>query len=199
MPETTLDLAFKGARDYLHGTDVFNQTLSWLENALPDAPIQDIDFSFHHLARHRIELILGALPEGVEAFAVCSFSQAGQRQKAYLIETEEPVTGRYPYPEDEMVAPMEYDLAAKRGVLRGSIAYSDIEIWVAMTKALHYKVFPQYSGKWLFVRGRFPRYSGHTQADERTLVIAASFNDRLTRSEVLLDGQKVGEIYFSIV
>ena len=51
MLETMLDLDFKGGRDYLHGTDIFNQTLSWLTQSLPDAPIENIDFSFHHLAR----------------------------------------------------------------------------------------------------------------------------------------------------
>jgi hypothetical protein len=70
---------------------------------------------------------------------------------------------------------------------------------VAMTKAMHQKVFPQLKGKWLFVRGRFPQFVQHSPAKERSLVIAASFNDKLTRSETFLDGVKSGEIYFSIV
>jgi hypothetical protein len=84
-------------------------------------------------------------------------------------------------------------------VLRGKAPYSDIELWVAMTKALHYKAFAQSKGKWLFVRGRFPEYVRQAPANERALVIAASFHDKLTRSEALVDGVKVGEIYFSIV
>lgn len=199
MLETMLDLDFKGGRDYLHGTDIFNQTLFWLTQSLPDAPIENIDFSFHHLARHRIRAVLGQPPAGAEPFSVCAFTQAGQRQKAYLSETDQPVNGRYPYAEDEMVAPMTFDLAAREGALRGPVPYSDIEVWVAMTKALHYKVFPQYPGKWLFVRGRFSHYSEQSGVNDRLLRIAASFNDRLTRSEVILDAHKVGEIYFSIV
>lgn len=199
MLETTLDLAFKGGRDYLHGTDIFNQTLSWLTQALPGAPIEAIDFSFHHLARQRIRAVLGQPPAGVEPFSVCAFTQAGQRQKVYLSETDQPVTGRYPYPEDDLVAPMTFDLVVREGRLSGPVAYSDIEVWVAMTKALHYHVFPQYSGKWLFVRGRFPSFSEQAAVNDRLLRIAASFNDRLTRSEVILDGHKFGEIYFSIV
>jgi hypothetical protein len=34
---------------------------------------------------------------------------------------------------------------------------------------------------------------------ERKIIIAASFNDKLTRTELLIDGAKVGDIFFSIV
>jgi len=199
MAQTMFDLAFKGKRDYLHGTDVFNQTLFWLQGALPDAPIEDIDFSFHHLARHQVGVRIGVAPTDQPAYSVCAFTQDGRRQKAYLVETDLPVTRRYPYPEDEIVAPMQVDLARRRGVLHGTADYTDIEVWVAMTKALHHAIFPQAPGKWFFVRGRFPNYTRRSEARERTLAIAASLHDRLTRSEVLLDGRKVGEIFFSMV
>ncbi len=198
MAQTMLDLAFKGNRNYLHGTDVFNQTLLWLQDALPGAPIEDIDFSFHRLARHQVGIRIGAAPEGQPVYAVCAFAQSGQRQKAHLIETDLPVTGRYPYAEDKIVAPMRIDLSQRRGLLLGSVDYTDIEVWVAMTKALHQAVFPQAPGKWLFVRGRFAAYVRHSAANERALAIVASLHDRLTRSEVLLDGRKVGEIFFSL-
>ena len=199
MDQTVFELAFKGKRDYLHGTDVFNQTLFWLQDALPHAPIEDIDFSFHHLAHHQVGVRIGTPPTGQSAYSVCAFTQAGRREKAYLVETDRPVTGRYPYAEDEIVAPMQIDLATRRGVLLGSVAYTDIEVWVAMTKALHQAVFPQAPGKWLFVRGRFPTYTRRSGARQRTLAIAANLRDRLTRSEAFLDGRKVGEIFFSMV
>lgn len=197
MFEQQLELKYKGARDYLQGPDIYNETLAWLTSQKDE--VKDIDFTFHRLARHQLKAVAGAAPEGSEPVAVCAFTSGGVRERAHLVETEQAVTGRYPYPEDEIVSSMELDLAARKGVLRGEAAYSDIEVWVAMTKVLHYKVFPQLKGKWLFVRGRFPRYVRHSAASERTLVIAASFNDKLTRSEAWLDGVKVGEIYFSIV
>lgn len=197
MLERQLALQYKGDRNYLHGTDLFNETLTWLGSEKGE--LKDIDFAFHRLATRQLMARVGAAPEGIEPMAVCTYTSGGVREKAYLTETDQAVSGRYPYPEDEIVSRMEIDLAARRGVLRGDTGYSDIETWVAMTKALHYKVFTQLQGKWLFVRGRFPQYVRHARADERTLVIAASFNDKLTRSEALLEGVKVGEIYFSIV
>lgn len=197
MLEYKLDLQFKGERKYLHGTDIFNETLTWLGSQKSE--IKDIDFTFHRLAAHQLKAVYGATPEGSEPVAVCSYTSGAGRERVYLIETDQGVSGRYPYPEDELVSKMEIDIPARRGVLHGDVAYSDIEVWVAMTKALHYKVFPHLQGKWLFVRGRFPQYVQHSGSGERTLTIASSFNDKLTRSEALLDGVKVGEIYFSIV
>jgi hypothetical protein len=200
MQRKLLDLEFKGERAYLHGTDLFNATVAWLESILPDSAITDIDFSFHHLAHHQPQVILDAQPPGgTEPFAICACTSAGVRHRAYLIETEALVAGRYPYPEDEIVQPMEIDLTARKGVLRAPATYTNIETWVAMTKALHCKAFPHLKGKWLFVRGRFPRYAPHAKSSECALTIKANFNDRLTRSEILLDNAKAGEIYFSIV
>lgn len=197
MLEQQLDLKYKGARDYLHGTDIFNEVLTWLSTQRVE--VKDIDFAFHRLAANQLKAVLGALPEGTEPAAVCAFTSEGVREKVHLVETDRVVTERYPFPEDEIVNSMEIDLAGRKAVLHGETPYSDIELWVAMTKALHYKAFPQLKGKWLFVRGRFPQYVRHSPSQERTLVIAASFNDKLTRSEAMLDGIKVGEIYFSIV
>lgn len=198
MNEFLLDLRFKGERDYLHGTDMFNATLNCLQTRALKSGVKDVDFSIHRLGRSQVKLSMEAPPAGIEPVAVCAFT-AEERQRAYLIETGHAITSRYPYPEDEIVSSMEVDVAARCGRLHGETAYTDIEVWVAMTKALHYKVFPNLNGKWMFVRGRFPQYSRHTRTKEQSLVISSSFNDKLTRSEISLDGVKAGDIYFSIV
>ncbi|MEW6133717.1 MAG: hypothetical protein AB1591_11235 [Pseudomonadota bacterium] len=197
MAEQIMNFQYKGSRDYIHGTDIFNETLAWLSGRKGE--VRDIDFTFHRVAAKQLKLVPGPLPEGVEPVAACAFKSAEGREKAYLVETEQAVAGRYPYDEDEIVGAMAFDLDGRKATLRAQTGYSDIEVWVAMTKALHYKVFPQLEGKWLFVRGRFPAYERHTAAQERVLAIAASFNDKLTRSEAWQDGVKVGEIFFSIV
>lgn len=192
-----LQLRYKGSRDYLHGTDIYNETLSWLEGTLGE--IKEIDFAFHHLAKHQIEVTTDIPAGEQEPVAICSFLCKGTRQRIFLIETGDAVTDRYPYPEDELVGPMVVDIEKRRGILHAALPYSEIEIWVAMTKALHYKAFPLLQGKWLFVRGRFARFVRHEPLGVRELGIAASFNNKLTRSEALFDGVKAGEIFFSIV
>lgn len=197
MFEYDLDLKYKGSRDYLHGTDIFSSTLNCLFARF--GKIENIDFAFHRQAHQQLKLVVGDSPLEERAAAVCSFSVDGIRKRAGLYETQNGVTERYPYPEDEIVSSMDIDILGRKGILLGGRGYSDIEIWVAMTKALHYRVFSQSKGKWFFVRGRFHQYTASSVAERRELVIASAFNDKLTRCEAVQDGVKLGEIYFSIV
>jgi hypothetical protein len=191
-----LQLKFKGNRTYLHGTDMFNQTLDWLSSVRDD--VRDIDFAFHRLATRQLEAVAGPAPAGVTPVAVCAYTCEDGREWAHVVETDEEVNGRYPYPEDEIVAQMAIDLVSRRGVLRGDSGFSDIEVWVAMTKALHLAAFPDLPGKWLFVRCRCPEYTRHSTG-ERMVAITGVLSAKLTRSETYVDGRRTGEIFFSMV
>lgn len=197
MLESQFEFKYKGGRDYIHGTDIFNQTLDWLRCSKGD--VYDIDFAFHRLAVRQLKAVAGDQLEAVEPAATCSYTAGGVRQRFHLIETIETVTRRYPYPEDEIVKEMQVDPAKRQGVLASDVHYSDIEVLVAMTKALHHKVFPHLKGKWLFVRGRFSEPLPNVNVKKRAITIVTSFNEKLTRSEAVQDGVKVGEIFFSIV
>ena len=191
-----LNLQFKGDRNYLHGSDIYNETLTWLE--LYRGNVESIDFSFHQITSRQLFAIVGVLPRGVDPVAVCFFSANGAREQLYVVESEHVVIERYQYPEEEIASQMEIDLATRSCVFRGEFAYSDIELWVAMAKDLHYKVFPLKTGKWWFVRGRYPRYEFRSQSLKRTLCIVSNLNNKFTKSEVFLDDHKAGEIYFAI-
>ena len=197
MPITNLDLQFKGERNYLHGTDIFSSTLSYLSSERGE--IENIDFAFHHQGFHQLQIILGDLPEGLEPVAVCAFSSGGIREKAYLIETNQTIKNRYPYSEEEIASRLMIDLEERSAVLLGDVRHSEIETLVAMGKALHLKVFPELKGRWLFVRIRLNRYSKHLGSQERTIVIATIFNQKFTRCEAFYDGVKAGELYGCII
>lgn len=196
MLEQLMEFKLKGERNYIHGTDIYNQTITKLMTT--EGEIEDIDFSFHRIATHQLKVLLNTPQEGMEPVAVLTFTSHGSRNKAYLIETENKVEERYPYPEDEIVAQISFDTTRRQCTLSGESTYSDIEVWVAMIKALHSRVFPELKGKWLFVRARFAEFNQRSSATKRSVVIAASFNDKLTRNETYLNGVKVGEIFFSI-
>ena len=194
-----LNLQLKGDRSYLHGTDLYNTALMWLASEGGCQDICDIDIAFHRLATHEVLISLDCESvQAGEAIAVCTFTDAMGRRRAYLSETAAPVVDSYVYPEDEVIAGARFNLQEKRVYLSVSPPYSDIEVWVALTKALHQRVYKGIGGKWLFVRGKFPRYIRERQAGERELAIVSNFQNKLTRSEAFVDGKKVGEIYFSL-
>jgi len=195
--EKPLAPLFKGSRDYLHGTDIYNKVITVLNEN--NSAVSEIDIAFHSLARTQLMLTTNQPVAGESIAATCAYNTSSKRQRVYLVETGFQVTQRYPYPEDEIVSQMVVNLEENYGELLVNPPFTDIEIWIAMTKSLHQKVFPQLSGKWLFVRGRFARYTEHSQAMARRISIVSCFNNKLTKSEATLDGCKVGEIYFSIV
>jgi len=191
------ELKFKGDRKYLHGTDIYNNTLQWLITQRQD--IHDIDFAFHRLAVRQLRLTLEILPKGVDPIAVCSFTSIEKRERIYIYEYDQVVEDSYRFQEDEIVSLTKFDLISRSAIFSSISIFSDIEVWVSMTKALHYHVFSNLKGKWLFVRGKFNKYIIQSATGERKIIIAASFNDKLTRTELLIDGANVGDIYFSIV
>ena len=194
-----LSAEFKGDRSYLQGPDLFNVTLEWINSNCKDGDVRDIDMAFHRLTHNQVAISLEDAKQGNELpLAVCAFTNPEGRKRVYLFETTDPVVGRHPYPEEEVIAGAYFDLSENRVFLVNPSAYTDIEVWVALTKALHQRVYKDLGGKWLFVRGKFPRYVRERQAGERVLAIVSNFQNKLTRSEAFVDGEKVGEIYFSL-
>lgn len=192
-----LELQFKGERNYIQGPDIFDAVLSKLCEISSDE-IAKIDFSFHRMAHKAVDMICTEHVENLDPVAVCQYVLNGIRRRAYVVESSRDIDGRKPYQESEIVEQML--LNAEKAVcdLQCSPVYSDIEIWVAMTKALHQAALPELKGKWLFVRGKFDRYDPQDKGP-RQLVIKSNFSNKLTRSDALRNGVKVGEIYFSLV
>lgn len=193
-----LDLAFKGGRDYLHGTDIFDTLLSWL-HAQGFDPIEGLDLSFHQIARRALCAELDPPPEkkGNETAAL-SFKSKGIRHRISLRETSESVTRKRPYAEDTLVSSATFDLSTQTVNVENCLPdYSAIEYWVALTKALHLRALPKINGKWLFVRIRLPKIEGPLDCVRPAVKLVSNYQNKLTRSEISLDGIKFGDIYFS--
>ncbi len=192
-----LQLQFKGDRNYLQGPDIFASVLSRLQTLAGDK-VTDIDFSFHRMASRAVDLVLAEEGKDLDPVAVCQYSIGNAKQRAYVVEADGPVQGRYEYPEQELVDAMTIDVERRICALQRDLPYADIEIWVAMTKALHQKVFTNLKGKWLFVQGALSVYEAEGSGP-RELSIKSNLNNKLTRSEAIRGGRKIGEIYFSII
>lgn len=192
-----LDIPFKGERDYLQGADIYNSLMLLIEDEYGFGMVSHIDVSFHRLIRSQLEI--GETKKKHEPAAViCSFKIGKDDHKIQLFETGLPVTGRRDFAEEKIVAAMEFDETTRSGVLSLGPQHTDIEVWVAMTKAVHLRTLSHLKGKWLFVRTRFPKYCRNTSGGCRKVEIKSLFQDQLTRSQLLLDGQTIGEIYFSL-
>jgi hypothetical protein len=191
------ELSFKGARQYAHGTDIYNGLLAWMTSNKTTGRVTGIDFSIHKMASTQLAVARpDELHRDAQPAVTCGFAEDGTRKQLALVETGAPITKRRPYDEDSIIRDMIIDATARTGELRSATDFSAIEIWVAMTKAVHLRVFDP-AMKWLFVRARFSEYVRELQPGRWSVKIAANFRNKLTRNEISRDGITVGEIYFS--
>lgn len=198
MIEQPLDLRFKGDRDYLHGTDMYEA----LQRAARAAglPVGVHRLSIHGFARTQCRLALGAPGEALaipeNRVAEFSLETSAGRALGYMAETGDRVEGRYPFDEDAIGARACGE--ARRIVVDGTPPCAPIEVVVALTKKLHNTVLPRAQGKWVFTRIELPRALVPQDAGRIAIELKHNFNDRLTKSGVTSGNEAIGHIYFSL-
>jgi len=191
-------LKFKGNRDYLQGPDILTTVLHILESKYPTSTITNIDIAFHSLARSGLSLMPITPPE-TQPKAQLSCKINDVRKKFVLIDDGRPILERYDYVEDQIVAATSINVKSATATSSRSLPYTNIERWVAMVKALHLAMYPTLQGKWLFARGKFDNYQDVFSVDaEHQVTVEANFNNKMTRSALSVNGQKLGDIYFSL-
>lgn len=198
LPLPLEGLRFKGDRDYLHGTDILPIALHALSGRQSLDVIGDIDVVFHALARSGLTLCMKA-PPGSEPRVQLGCSIEGTRRKFLLIEDERSITGRYPYPEEQIIATTTIDTGSATATSSAPLPFTNIERWIAMVKALHHALYPDVPGKWLFARAKLATYQdAYSEQTEHRVSIKSDFGGKLTRSALAIDGHDIGDIYFAL-
>ncbi|HKR46154.1 MAG TPA: hypothetical protein VJU59_41930 [Paraburkholderia sp.] len=198
LPLPLEGLRFKGDRDYLHGTDILPIALHALSRRQALDTIADIDVVFHAIARTGLTLCMEASPS-IEPKVQLACSIEGVRRKFLLIEDGRPITGRHPYPEDQIIAATTIDADAATATSSATLPFTNIERWIAMVKALHHGMYPNVPGKWLFARAKLATYrDAYADRTEHRVSIKSDFGGKLTRSALTIDGRAIGDIYFAL-
>jgi hypothetical protein len=114
-----------------------------------------------------------------------------------LLDADSPVGSSYEYDEDVVLKGMV--LSDKTIMLPVKTDYTYIEQIVAMTKKLHYEVYPADNINWLFTKFTLIDVIAPRNYDGRPLSVIAekNFHNKLTKNIILLDYKHIGEIWFS--
>lgn len=202
MTKIALNFRYKGDRQYIHGTDMFNQCFKVLKEQT-QGEIGNLEFAIHKMTDSNLSLILYQKQQAPEVdyrdIAILKFSSCGLLWQANLINADTKPTDRYSYDEASIIELCEIDETARYIFLNGGeTPYSEIETLVSMTKALHLKLFPQLQGSWVFCRWESPRWPlGSGSMRSVSIRLMQAVGTRLTKSEVSLEGEVLGHIYFS--
>lgn len=193
------ECVFKGDRDYLQGADIFNAVREWLLLRHRPADVRRLDLSFRRLTSQRLEILDHVCPQGRPPVATVSCEVDGQVLRLWLFECGDMVQQRVPYDESRMTQGLEVDLAGRAARSEVFSPFSEMETWVALTKALHKACLPEVKARWVFARIVLPRGLDWPLDGVRQLIIEANWHHRLTRTRLERGGQRVGDMYFSVV
>ena len=150
--EKEIVFSFKGNRDYIHGTDIFDKILDTVGVLFKEYP-NKMKGSFHQPLESNA--ILRIYDDAGELHlenlnALFSFQLKNSSYHACLTEVNSQITSSYEYDEKRVLDKMIIERETARMVAKSSYTY--IEQMVAMTKKLHLTLYPDVAPKWLFTK-----------------------------------------------
>lgn len=194
MRSFQLPARFKGGRDYIHGTDLFDAAQAVITD-VTQQPAPNFEIAFNAMATKGVTLLLDA-PAQAKPCGTGVYWEGAEKRKFWLVVDERGVDDLVPYPEELVTTSMDIDGETATATVAPDVAFSNIEIWVPMIKALHVHLFPEAEGKWVFVRAQLKNYTPERGTGQFEVALASRVGQKITRNEVSLDGQKVGDIFF---
>jgi hypothetical protein len=194
-----LSVPLKGHRDYLRGADLYQEVADVLYAEGGDE-VARFSLVFHRLIRSECRMIWGLLRSGeTSATAASEFWMRGSESTIWgsITESGMPISQRVPFDEDALAAGFRVTgQEIHCGVPRDA---RPIDICVAATKSLHNSVLPIERGKWALTRLDMLRFFDRRDVAGLSISLQRRLGYKLTRCAILSSGQKVGDIYFSVI
>lgn len=186
-----LEFQFKGQRDYVHGTSICDALFELFGHEFAQF---DIKFS-QRLSNSRCTLHVSD-SSSVPVSACSGRVRIRDETLHFGLQPadENGATARVDYPEDEIVAASQ--LAPDYCSMSPNNAYTFIENLVALTKAWHLHRAPPKSGQWMFARLELARPV--LRCARIDLRLQSDLAGRMTCSDVVVDSQSAGRMYFSL-
>jgi len=195
MKKFDLEFCFKGNRTYVHGTDIFNKVIEQCKNEMLN---EKIDLSFHGIANTNVSLIdEKPKDEALIKFVIKFNNKNHERTVLYGVENGINISCRYEYPEEGICELSDLKVEKQVISLQVSSSYTFVENSVALNKYLLENLFPNLNGKWYFTRLQLNKVP-YIEYPLR-LQLKANFNFKLTKTEIFINDESIGFIYFSLV
>lgn len=201
MQEVKLDFLYKGERNYVHGTDMYEKVVGFIGTVKPEALSGSLNMVIHDIIYCQCKLLYSewtseiSKPENSKAELI--FISDKSQTIVWLVETESLVVERYKYCEEDIFD--KCSITGETITIDGATPYLAIEVLVAMNKFLHTSLFPNVDGKWFFTRLALNRLLHPDDTKCFSLKLVHNLWNRLTKSQVISSGQILGNIYFSLV
>jgi len=197
MQINNISLSFKANRNYIHGTDLFNELLCYF----PEKNLTNINYTIHKLiGNNHGQVHIAENPDEFKILipmsnaTVCLCADGKTYWVAFLFADEIPINpSRSVYDENLLIKLCRIN--EKTITLSEESPFTFIETIVAMHKKLLHILYPHIE-KWLFTKLMLTNYPDDKK--NITISLCHNFNFKLVKSKILVDGQLIGDIYFSL-
>ena len=191
LAEHKTDFKFKGKRNYIHGTDMYDKLLAHVDG------FDQLDMQFRAVCDRPLKLIEQDSIDITRSnpVSIKVVFQGKSRYFSYVFDDEKmSVEQRYVFDEDALVSQAVLS-AEKTAMLKPVDGYTDIESVVAVNKVLLNHAFQGASVQWLFVRLKL---NGPLDFKSNlTLKVIKNIGLKLVETEIICDNRTVGSVFFS--
>ena len=194
---------FKGARDYVHGTDMFNKIIELNKEHFNGAEFIDIDMTVRSIARTNMNMIESQSfnnDPSIPINANFSINANGNRIDVLLVENGDAINCKYEYNEGEVENAAIVQIEEKTITLINFSKYTLIEKIVALNKKLLNSLFPNHGGKWYFTKIKLRELNLNTPISATIkLVFKKNMDFKITDTVIMVNDKHIGNIYFSLL
>jgi hypothetical protein len=192
---------FKGRRTYVQGADIFDKVLEIVHNFFGTYP-NLIRASFYNLLQHEALFSIYDETKPINKESCCALFSLYIGQSKYQVEvtaTENKILSSKQYNEDAVLTGVNIKNKVASMIVKQS--YSYMEQIVAMTKQLHFIVYQEAKGKWLFSKLELKDVIDPLLYLNQKLLIKAkkNFHYKLTQNAIYLDTKYLGDIWYSLI
>lgn len=195
----SLPLLFKGSRDYLHGSDFFNLLVNFSSEVTGNSDSYVERLTFRKNASHMCELVDEKPMSQNKVVGQVRYSGANTNNEAnlWIVETNLPVLGRYPFDETVVSKNITMDIQQRTAMLSSRSIFTPIEEVIILTKCLNYQISPITNGSWLFgqLNLNSPLVSAYRVLE---IKMKSLIEGKFSVNDIIVDNHLVGSIRFIV-
>lgn len=194
---------FKSTRDYVQGGDIFNEVIQIIKSRGECQSNLNVDLIMRNVLRTNADLFFVKKTDNNSdklVNATINISCNTNQYQMILVENDTPIDQRNDYFEEEIIKSVLFNEDEKAISLEKSNHYTVIERIIALNKVLLNNLFPNHGGKWYFVKIKLRNWDINME-DSASIKLSFKKNldFKLTDTLIYVQGEQVGNIYFSLI
>ena len=194
-------LRFKGEREYLHGTDIYDALIDQCARVGLGEVDGPLDLTFSRFCTGQMDFRFAEYEDDrrrpEDTVGHFNLTTGPATRFGWMVQTTRPVTERCTFDEDAITRRSK--IANEIISDGGANDARPIEVVVALTKHLHYTVLPIDSERWILAQLRMSRPLRQLDKGSIEIHLINCTNTRLTKSSLYVGGDQVGEVLFTLV